>query len=74
MFQEYAKLVGVVGFASSTIFWAGQKSQKIDDLVAKSEENERERHGMQEVLFDMYGRVKSIEKDVGHLIKSVKVN
>ncbi len=66
---EIMKYAGLVVTISGLIFAAGRQSERIDELFTKSYAAEIERKDIKEVMYDMHGRVCTIENDVKRLLK-----
>ena len=51
----------------SLTFFAGQQSNRIDELFRKVYLAEAERKDFKELLYDIHGKVSAIEKDIQYL-------
>ena len=48
----------------SAVFFAGYQVNRIDELFTKARAYETEQAGTREVIYDIHGKVVSIEKDI----------
>jgi hypothetical protein len=51
----------------SLTFFAGQQSNRIDELFRKAHLAEAERKDSKELLYEIHGKVSAIEKDIQYL-------
>lgn len=51
----------------SLTFFAGQQSNRIDELFRKAHAAEAERKDSKELLYEIHGKVSAIEKDIQYL-------
>lgn len=51
----------------SLTFFAGQQSNRIDELFRKAQLAEAERKDSKELLYEIHGKVSAIEKDIQYL-------
>ena len=51
----------------SLTFFAGQQSNRIDELFRKAHLAEAERKDSKELLYEIHGKVSAIEKDIHYL-------
>ena len=54
------------------VFYAGIQSQRIDELFTKSHAQAVEQKETKDIIFDMHGKVCSIEKDIKHILDKVE--
>ena len=60
-----------VALASSLLvgtFWVGTRSETINELITKTHAHEQEFKNIHETLYDIHGKVCSIEKDIKYLV------
>ena len=55
----------------SLAFQAGRESNRIDELFKKAHAAESERKAINEVLYDIHGKVCGIEKDIQYMKKKI---
>ena len=55
----------------SAVFFAGYQVNRIDELFTKAHAAELDQAGMREVIFDIHGKVISIEKDIKYMQASL---
>jgi hypothetical protein len=55
----------------SLTFFAGQQSNRIDELFRKAHLAEVERKDSKELLYEIHGKVSAIEKDIQYLKEKV---
>ena len=51
----------------SAVFFAGYQVNRIDELFTKAHASEAEHAGTREVIYDIHGKVTSIEKDIKYM-------
>ena len=51
----------------SAVFFAGYQVNRIDELFTKAHAAEQEQAGTREVIYDIHGKVTSIEKDIKYI-------
>ena len=51
----------------SAVFFAGYQVNRIDELFTKAHAAEQELAGTREVIYDIHGKVISIEKDIKYM-------
>ena len=66
---KYSGVFAVVMTLGGVVFNAGKHSEKINELVLKSNCAEAERKSIHDVIYDMHGRVCAIERDIQRLVK-----
>ena len=66
--MDYLKILPIVIPGIALIFQAGIQSEKIEDLFKKSYAQEIEQKGIREILYDMNGKLHSIEQDIKYLL------
>ena len=65
----------IAGYGASLmglVFYAGQQSQRIDELFSKAHASTVEHHSIRDVIFDMHGKVCSIEEKLNILTSNKK--
>ena len=55
----------------SAVFFAGYQVNRIDELFTKAHAAEQEQTGTREVIYDIHGKVTSIEKDIKYMQASL---
>jgi hypothetical protein len=51
----------------SAVFFAGYQVNRIDELFTKAHASEAEHTGTRELIYDIHGKVTSIEKDIKYM-------
>jgi len=51
----------------SAVFFAGYQVNRIDELFTKAHASEAEHTGTRELIYDIHGKVTSIEKDIKYV-------
>ena len=67
MIQQYTSAVASAISIGSLVFFAGRESNRLDELIIKVHAAEVERKDIKEVIYDIHGRVCSIEQEVKHI-------
>jgi hypothetical protein len=67
MIQQYTSAVATAMSIGSLIFFAGRESNRLDELFTKVHAAEVERKEIKGVIYDIHGRVCSIEKDIKYI-------
>jgi hypothetical protein len=67
MLQQYTSAVASAISIGSLVFFAGRESNRLDELITKVHAAEVERKDIKDVIYDIHGRVCSIENDVKHI-------
>ena len=65
--QRYGPVIASSMTVGSLIFVSGRESNRLDEVIRKAHAAETERKNIQEVVFDMHGRICSIEKDIKYI-------
>ena len=52
---------------ASIIFFSGRESNRLDEVISKAHSAESERKDIKDVIFNMHGRVCSIEQDIKYI-------
>ena len=65
--QRYGPVIASSMTVGSLIFVSGRVSNRLDEVIRKAHTAEIERKTIQEVVFDMHGRICSIEKDIKYI-------
>lgn len=65
--KRYGSVVATSMSVGSLIFVSGRESNRIDEVVRKVHAAESERKDLKDVIFDMHGRVCSIEQDIKYI-------
>ena len=65
--QRYVPVIASSMTVGSLIFVSGRESNRLDEVIRKAHAAETERKNIQEVVFDMHGRICSIEKDIKYI-------
>lgn len=69
-FEVVKKFVGPLASTltiASIIFFSGRESNRLDEVITKVHSAELERKDIKDVIFDMHGRVCSIEQDIKYI-------
>ena len=67
MIQQYTSAVASAISIGSLVFFAGRESNRLDELITKVHAAEAERKDIKEVIYDIHGRVCSIENDIKYM-------
>tara|TARA_R110002072_G_scaffold226172_2_gene383157 strand:+ start:3278 stop:3493 length:216 start_codon:yes stop_codon:yes gene_type:complete len=65
----------IAGYGASMVglvFYAGQQSQRIDELFSKAHASSIEHNSIRDIIFDMHGKVCSIEEKINVLTNNKK--
>ena len=65
--QRYGPVIASSMTVGSLIFVSGRESNRLDEVIRKAHTAEIERKNIQEIVFDMHGRICSIEKDIKYI-------
>ncbi len=65
--KQYGSVIATSMSVGSLIFISGRESNRIDEVVRKVHAAESERKDIKDVIFDMHGRVCSIEQDIKYI-------
>lgn len=65
--KQYASAIATAMSVGSLIFVSGRESTRIDEVIRKAHAAESERKDIKDVIFDMHGRVCSIEQDIKYI-------
>ena len=65
--QRYGPIIASSMTVGSLIFVSGRESNRLDEVIRKAHTAEIERKNIQEIVFDMHGRICSIEKDIKYI-------
>jgi len=65
--QRYGPVIASSMTVGSLIFVSGRESNRLDEVIRKAHTAEIERKNIQDVVFDMHGRICSIEKDIKYI-------
>ena len=68
-FRKYSPVLATAMSVGSLIFISGRESSRLDEVFTKVHAAEQERKNIQDVIFDIHGRVCSIEQDIKHILK-----
>ena len=68
-FRKYSSVLATAMSVGSLIFISGRESSRLDEVFTKVHAAEQERKNIQDVIFDIHGRVCSIEQDIKHILK-----
>jgi len=69
--SEIVKFIPMIIPIGALIFQAGSQSEKLDDLFKKVYANEIEQKSTRELLYDMNGKLCTIEQDIKHIQKVI---
>ena len=67
LFKKIPMSIATFTSIGSLTFFAGQQSNRIDELFRKAHLAESERKNSKELLYEIHGKVCAIEKDIQHL-------
>ena len=67
MLQQYTSAIASAVSIGSLIFFAGRESNRLDELITKVHAAEGERKDIKDIIYDIHGRVCSIEQEVKHM-------
>ena len=65
--KHYGSVIATSMSVGSLIFVSGRESNRIDEVIRKVHAAESERKDIKDVIFDMHGRVCSIEQDIKYI-------
>lgn len=65
--KHYGSVIATSMSVGSLIFVSGRESSRIDEVIRKVHAAESERKDIKDVIFDMHGRVCSIEQDIKYI-------
>ncbi len=65
--KQYGSVIATTMSVGSLVFLSGRESNRIDEVVRKVHAAESERKDIKDVIFDMHGRVCSIEQDIKYI-------
>ena len=71
--KQYGSVIATTMSVGSLVFLSGRESNRIDEVIRKVHSAESERKDIRDVVFDMHGRVCSIEQDIKY-IRNKEVN
>ena len=71
-FKRYGSSIATSLSLGSLIFVSGRESNRLDEVISKAHAAEAERQKIQDVVFDMHGRICSMERDIKY-IKEVNI-
>ena len=65
--QKYGPIIASSMTVGSLVFVSGRESNRLDEVIRKAHAAEVDRKSIQEIVFDMHGRICSIEKDIKYI-------
>ncbi len=65
--KRYGSSIATSLSVGSLIFVSGRESNRLDEVISKAHAAEKERKNIQDVIFDMHGRVCSMEQDIKYI-------
>ena len=65
--KKYTSVIATSMSVGSLIFVSGRESNRIDEVIRKVHAAESERKDIKDIIFDMHGRVCSIEQDIKYI-------
>lgn len=65
--MSYITQLSTVISLGGLIFFAGQQTNRIDELFSKVHTQEKQQKTSNELLYDIHGKVCSIEKDIKYI-------
>ena len=65
--QKYGPIIASSMTVGSLVFVSGRESNRLDEVIRKAHAAEFERKSIQDVVFDMHGRICSIEQDIKYI-------
>lgn len=66
-FKRYGSSIATSLSVGSLIFVSGRESNRLDEVINKAHAAEAERKNIQDVVFDMHGRICSMEQDIKYI-------
>ena len=66
-FKRYGSSIATSLSVGSLIFVSGREANRLDEVITKVHAAEKERKNIQDVIFDMHGRVCSMEQDIKYI-------
>ena len=67
VFKRYGSSIATSLSLGSLIFVSGRESNRLDEVISKAHAAEKERKNIKDVIFDMHGRICSMEQDVKYI-------
>lgn len=67
LLKRYASSVATSLSVGSLIFVSGKESNRLDEVVRKVHSAEVERKEIRDVVFDMHGKICSMEQDIKYI-------
>jgi len=67
MLQHYTSAVASAISIGSLVFFAGRESNRLDELITKVHAAEADNKDVRDVVYDIHGRVCSMEQDIKYL-------
>lgn len=65
--KQYGSVIATTMSVGSLVFLSGRESNRIDEVIRKAHSAESERKDIRDVVFDMHGRICSIEQDIKYI-------
>lgn len=65
--HKYGAVIASSMTVASLIFISGRESNRLDEVIGKVYAAEIERKNINDVVFDMHGKICSIEKDIKYI-------
>lgn len=69
--MSYITQLSAVISLGGLIFFAGQQTNRIDELFSKVHTQEKQQKSSNELLYDIHGKVCSIEKDIKYIQEKI---
>ena len=69
--KKISPIIATTLSVGSLAFQAGRESNRVDELFNKAYAAEAERKSINEVLYDIHGKVCGIEKDIQYMKKKI---
>ena len=67
MLHQYTSAIASAVSIGSLVFFAGRESNRLDELITKVHAAEVERKDIKDVIYDIHGRVCTIEQDIRYI-------
>ena len=65
--KQYGSVIATTMSVGSLVFISGRESSRIEEVMRKVHAAESERKDIRDVVFDIHGRICSIEQDIKYI-------
>jgi len=72
--KKISPIVATTLTCGSLVFQAGRESSRVDELFTKAYAADIERKSINELLYEIHGKVSGIERDIHYIKKTVDVS